>query len=47
MLYAGITGKMYRCVYSMYEVVRSRVRVDGKLSEPFQCFVGGRQGESL
>ena len=31
----------------MYEIVKSRVKYNNRLSEEFECYLGERQGESL
>ena len=43
----GVRGNILNVIKSMYENVRSKVKLDGNLSEPFQCYLGVRQGESL
>ena len=37
---------MYRAVMSMYEVVKARVRVNGSVTEAFECSRGLKQGEN-
>jgi len=38
---------MMTLLKSMYSSVKSRVRLNNKLSHEFSCFLGVRQGESL
>ena len=47
MILKGIRGKMFNIIHSMYQNVKSQVRVNGVLSEQFDCHLGVRQGESL
>ena len=44
---AGIKDKTFNIIKSMYNNYQSHVMVNGVLSEPFQCYVGVHQGESL
>jgi hypothetical protein len=41
----GIKGKCLRCVRSMYESVRARVRCGAKLSDCVKCTFGVKQGD--
>ena len=43
----GIRGKMLNIIKSMYEDVKSRVKFNNELSEPFDSYLGVRQGECL
>ena len=43
----GISGKILTVIQNMYQNAKSRVRVDGKLSDFFSCTAGVRQGENL
>ena len=47
MILKGIRGKIFNIIHSMYQNVKSQVRVNGVLSEQFDCHLGVRQGESL
>ena len=47
MILKGIREKMFNIVHSMYQNVKSQVRVDGTLSEQFDCHLCVQQGESL
>ena len=47
MIASGITGNMFRIIEGMYKDIKSRVKVNNDVSEPFQCYLGVRQGESL
>ena len=38
---------MFNIIHSMYQNVKWQVRVNGVLSEQFDCHLGVRQGESL
>ena len=42
----GIRGRMYRAVMSMYEIVEARVRVNGDVTDVFDCSSGLKQGEN-
>ena len=42
----GIRVRMYRAVMSMYEIVKARVRVNGNVTEAFECSRGLKQGEN-
>ena len=41
----GVRGKLLKCVISMYECVKSRVRCGGKLSDYIICTNGVKQGD--
>ena len=41
----GVRGKMLNIIKSIYSNVKSRVKHDNTLSEPFTCDIGVRQGE--
>ena len=41
----GIRGKLYRCVRSMYEDVKARIRNGAKLTEYISCTSGVKQGD--
>ena len=43
----GVRGKMLNIIKSIYSSVKSRVKHDNTLSEPFTCNIGVRQGECL
>ena len=43
----GVRGKMLNIIKSIYSRVKSRVKHDNTLSEPFTCDIGVRQGECL
>ena len=43
----GVRGKMLEIIMSMYRDVKSRVKLNNKLSEEFSCMTGVRQGECL
>ena len=43
----GIRGKMLDIIKSIYNNVKSRVKFENELSDPFTCSLGVRQGESL
>ena len=43
----GIRGKILNIIKSMYMSVKSRVKLQGQLSNAFSCALGVRQGESL
>ena len=43
----GVRGKMLEIIMSMYGDVKSRVKINNKLSEEFSCMTGVRQGECL
>ena len=40
----GISGNMYDIVRNIYESVVSKVKINGELSESFECYIGVRQG---
>jgi hypothetical protein len=41
----GISGKLYRCIRSMYEDVKARVRSGAKFSSYIRCSQGVKQGD--
>ena len=41
----GIRGKLYRCIKSMYNSVKVRVRFGSKLTDYIKCTVGVKQGD--
>lgn len=43
----GVRGKLLNIIKSIYTSVKSRVKYDNYLSEPFACNIGVRQGECL
>ena len=43
----GVRGKMLNIIKSIYSRVKSRVKHNNSLSEPFTCDIGVRQGECL
>ena len=43
----GVRGKLLDITKSIYTSVKSRVKHETFLSEPFECYIGVRQGESL
>ena len=43
----GVRGKMMNIIKSIYSSVKSRVKHDNTLSEPFTCNIGVWQGECL
>jgi hypothetical protein len=43
----GVRGKMLKVIRSMYQTVKSKVKVMNELSESFICDLGVRQGECL
>lgn len=43
----GVRGKMLDVIKSIYAIVKSRVKHENCLSEPFTCNIGVRQGECL
>lgn len=43
----GVRGKMLDIIKSIYTSVKSRVKHENFLSEPFECNIGVRQGECL
>ena len=47
LLKSGIRGNMYNIINSMYSNNFSTVKHQGCISEPFECRIGVRQGESL
>ena len=44
---AGINGNILRAIYNLYEGAKSCVKLDGNVSEYFNCNIGVRQGENL
>ena len=47
LLQFGVRGKMLDIIVSMYENVKSKVKLNNRLSESFSCMTGVRQGEYL
>ena len=47
LLQFGVRGKMLDIIVSMYENVKSQVKINNRLSESFSCMTGVRQGECL
>lgn len=43
----NITGKCFKVIVNMYRNTKSRISVDGHVSEFFSCNIGVRQGENL
>ena len=43
----GVRGEMLDIIKSMYENIKSRVKLHNKLSQAFSCMTGVRQGECL
>ena len=43
----GVRGKLLDIIKSIYTSVKSRVKYENFLSEPFECNIGVRQGECL
>ena len=43
----GVRGRMLNIIKSIYSCVKSRVKHDNTLSDPFTCNIGVRQGECL
>ena len=43
----GVRGKMLNVIKSMYAKVKARVKFNYELSEPFESYLGVRQGECL
>ena len=43
----GVRGKLLTVIQSMYENIKSRVKLNNELSEAFECSLGVRQGECL
>ena len=41
----GIHGKLYKCIISMYECVKARVRCGGTLTDVINCTAGVKQGD--
>jgi len=41
----GVKGKMFRCVRSMYDSVKARVRSGANLTQRIQCSTGVKQGD--
>ena len=40
LLQNGISGNMYDIIRNMYESVVSKVKINGELSESFECYIG-------
>ena len=47
LLKIGVRGKMIDIIKSMYNIVKSQVKIENTLSEAFTCNIGVRQGECL
>ncbi|MCG8047978.1 MAG: reverse transcriptase family protein, partial [Candidatus Thiodiazotropha endolucinida] len=47
LLKSGVRGKILDIIRSIYTIVKSRVKYNNSLSEPFTCQMGVRQGECL
>ena len=47
MIECGINGKIMTVIFNLYKGIKSRVLLDGSLSEEFSCNIGVRQGENL
>ena len=43
----GVRGKLLNVIRSMYDCIKSRVKVGNTLSNEFSCMLGVRQGECL
>ena len=43
----GIRGKRFSVIQSIYESVKSRVKMQNRVGNEFDCLLGVRQGESL
>ena len=46
-LAAGIRGRIIQAVIALYDRAKSRISLNGKISEPFASNIGVRQGENL
>ena len=44
---SGINGKVITVLYNLYHNAKSSLLLDGRISEPFTCNIGLRQGENL
>ena len=44
---AKITGKILHVIQSLYQKTKARVRVNGELTDVFDCNIGVRQGDNL
>ena len=44
---AKIAGKVLRVIQSLYQKTKARVRVNGELTDVFDCNIGVRQGDNL
>lgn len=42
----GVKGKLFRCVRSMYESVKARVRCGARMTQPIFCSSGVKQGDA-
>jgi hypothetical protein len=42
----GIKGKLHRCIRSMYNIVKSRIRSGAKFTEYINCTAGVKQGDA-
>ena len=47
LLQYGIDGKIFRVIKSLYQDMRSMVRLNGMLTEPFHVTLGVRQGDNI
>ena len=43
----GIRGKILNIIQSLYNCIKSKVKLNNELSKDFECILGVRQGESL
>ena len=43
----GVRGKILDIIVSMYRDIKSKVKLNNKLSDEFSCMTGVRQGECL
>jgi hypothetical protein len=41
----GVKGKLFKCVMSMYDCVKSKVRCGGKMTDYIKCTSGVKQGD--
>ena len=41
----GITGRLYKCIRSMYENVKARIRCSAKFTDYINCTRGVKQGD--
>ena len=47
LLSMGVNGKLLLLIHNLYKHAKSCIKMDGKISEYFNCNVGVRQGENL